>query len=113
MARYCLLSGGNIVSLGGLVVKGSTLFLRKASFFVVAACLSLASGLGLGAVSTGIYLGKTKAEISKNLEMQGYEVEEFEEEAGLIEVEAAIDGVSYEIHVDPKSGTIVSSEEDD
>jgi hypothetical protein len=94
-------------------MKRSTFLARTISFFAFVACVSLAGGTGLGAVSTGDYLGKTKAEIAKSLETQGYEVEEFEKEDGLIEVEAAIDGVSYEIHVDPKTGEIVSFEEDD
>lgn len=87
--------------------------LRAASFIALAVCFSMAWPPGLGAVSMGDYLGKTRAEIAKNIEAQGYEVEEFETENGLIEVEAAIDGKSYEIHVDPESGEIVRMEKDD
>ena len=67
----------------------------------------------LAAASIGDYLGKTQAEIAQSLRQRGYEVEEFEVEGGLIEVEASLDGQQDEIHVDPRSGKIVHIEADD
>lgn len=94
-------------------MKWPALCLCAFSFFIFATCLSLAGGTGPGAVSTGDYLGKSKADITKTLVSRGYEVEEFENAGGLIDVEAAINGVPFEIHVDLNSGSIVGIEEDD
>ena len=91
----------------------SALGLFAFSVLIFAACLNQAGGLAAGAVSSGHYLGKTKAEIAEALKRQGYEVEGFENEGGLIEVEAAFNGVSYEIHVDQNSGIVVEIEKDD
>jgi hypothetical protein len=110
------MNGDRLFYLGGilmLLIKRPTYALRAIYIFAFAACLSLVVGLSFGAATNGDYLGKTRVEIAKNLREQRYRVQEFETENGVIEVEGAIDGVSYEIHVDPKTGEIVSIEIDD
>lgn len=86
-----------------------------AGFLAVAVGFGLTAQMGLGAVqkAVGAYLGKSEEEIARTLESEGYDVEDFETEDGLIEVEANIGGVSYEIYVDPESGEIVSIKKDD
>lgn len=88
------------------------LFLAVA-FLVFAAGLSLAAAPPPGGVDKGDHLGTSKAEIRKSLEAKGYDVKEFDRERGLIEVEAKIGGVLYEILVDPKTGKVEKWEEDD
>ena len=80
---------------------------------VFAAGAALGGRSALAGVSLDDYLGKTRGEIAASLEAEGYVVEEFETEGGVIEVEANIDGSSYEIHVDSKTGKIVHIEDDD
>ena len=88
-------------------------FLRTIAALLFAAGAALTGRSALGAASLEDYLGKTKAEIAATLESEGYVVEEFDIEGGVIEVEATIDGIRYEIHIDPETGKIVHIEEDD
>ena len=74
---------------------------------------ALSVGPSLAAVSKGVYVGKTKAEIVTNMKKQGYSVRKFEREGRWLEVEAMYGEVRYEIHVDPKTGKVVKVEEDD
>jgi hypothetical protein len=83
------------------------------SLFISAACVSLAEGLSPVAVSTGDYVGKSKAEITEKLISRGYKVKEFQYEGDLIDAEVDINGVPYEIHVNKNSGNIVGIEKDD
>lgn len=92
----------------------SALRLCAISILVLVAFLNEAEGLAADAVSTGDYHhGKSKSEIAEALKRQGYEVEELENEGGFNEVEAAVNGISYEIRVNPNSGIIVDIKEDD
>ena len=75
--------------------------------------LAVTSGLVLAAAQEGDYAGKTEADIVSSLEQQGYEVRKVEKEDGYLEAYALLDGVRYEIYVDPTSGKIIEIEEDD
>ena len=80
-------------------------------------CLAVAAVLALPvgpafALSSGDYVGKTAAEITKSLEQQGYKVNEIESEDDLLEAKADIDGKPYEIYTDPRTGKIVEIKED-
>ena len=77
----------------------------------LAALLALPAGAAFADVSNGDYIGKTEAEMSANLEQQGYEVLHMETEEGFLEAEALLDGNTYEIYADPKTGKIVEIEE--
>ena len=73
----------------------------------VAAALALPAGLAFAEASKGDYVGMTAAEITENLEQQGYEVREIELEAKVV-----LDGKPYEIKLDPRTGNIVEIVED-
>lgn len=76
---------------------------------LVAPSVTVAGGLP----AVGDYLGKNHAEIAQRLKAKGYEINELETERGFLEVEITLEGVAYEMHIDPKSGRVVSIEEDD
>ncbi len=70
-------------------------------------------GPAFAASSIGDYVGKTAAEITENLEQQGYKVGEIEREDGNLEAKVVLDGKPYEIYADPRTGKIIEIEEDD
>ncbi len=86
---------------------------RLLASMAVAAAFALPTGPAFAASSIGDYVGKTAAEITKNLEQQGYKVGEFEREDGNLEAKVVLDGKPYEIYTDPQTGKIVEIEEDD
>lgn len=61
----------------------------------------------------GRELGTTIGQIAGRLEAMGYFVTEAELEDGMIEVEILVDGVEYELEVDPETGLVTQIEEDD
>ena len=91
---------------------GSAYVSRFLASAALAAALVLSANLaGAAAVSNGDYIGKTEAEMSANLEQQGYEVLRTETEDGNLEAEAVLEGKTYEIYADPRTGQIVEIEE--
>ena len=80
---------------------------------VFATAMALPAGWANAATSKGNYVGKTPAEIVKSLERQGYKVGELETERGYFEVKASIDGMWYEILVDPETGMVAKIGKDD
>lgn len=84
---------------------------RLLASMAVAAALALPAGAAFAAASNGDYVGKTAAEITKNLEQQGYKVHEIERESGFLEAKAVLDGKPYDIYADPRTGKIVEVEE--
>ena len=59
------------------------------------------------AFSTGDYIGKTEAEITKSLKTQGYKIIEIDREGELLEAEIARDGKDFEISADSRTGKVV------
>lgn len=90
-----------------------TLITRGLATAASAAAVALAAGLAMAAVAPGDYAGRTKAEIAKSLEQQGYRVRKIETEDGYLEAYALLDGARFEIYVDPETGKVVKVEEDD
>ncbi len=70
-------------------------------------------GAAFAQMNVGDVLGSTEAEILSAVEAQGYVVNEIEIEDGDIEVEAVLDGKTYEIEVSSKSGMVLEIELDD
>lgn len=74
-----------------------------------------------GAVLVGLFLteaswaedNKPLSEIVKTVEAQGYVPTEVELEDGAWEIEASKDGKTYELKLDPKSGAVLSVEEEE
>ncbi|CAK0775774.1 hypothetical protein CCP3SC1AL1_70022 [Gammaproteobacteria bacterium] len=62
--------------------------------------------------SSGDGKPKSKEEITKLLESQGYKIKEVDFDDGVYEVDAYKDGKKFEIKVDP-TGKILKVEEDD
>ncbi len=77
----------------------------------LAAAVALPAGSAFAAASIGDYVGKTAAEMTANLERQGYTVQEIEREDGNIEAKVVLDGKPFEIYTDPRTGQIVEIEE--
>jgi len=94
-------------------MKTSSSVSRVLATATLAAALALPAGLSMAAAAKGSYAGKTKAEITKTLEQQGYKVRKVETEDGELEAYALLDGARYEIYVDPESGKIVKIKQDD
>ncbi len=84
---------------------------RLLASMAVAAVLALPAGPAFAAASNGDYVGKTEAEITENLEKQGYKVGDFEMEDGRLEAKVIMDGKPYDIYTDPGTGKIVEIEE--
>lgn len=61
----------------------------------------------------GIELGTTIGQVASRLEALGYFVTEMELDDGAIEAEILIEGVEFEVQVDPETGLVTSVEEDD
>ena len=59
------------------------------------------------ALSSGDYVGKTKAELTQSLKKQGYKIIEVERESDLLEAEISRDGKVYEISADIHTGKVV------
>ncbi len=75
---------------------------------MVAAAFSLAAGPTFADPSHGDYVGKSTAEIAKNLLRQGYKFREYNRDDGsLLEAEVVRDGKPFEIFADPRTGRIV------
>lgn len=94
-------------------MKTSASVARMLATATLAAALALPAGLAVAAAAKGSYAGKTKAEITKTLEQQGYKVRKVETEDGELEAYALLDGERYEIYVDPESGKLVKIKQDD
>ena len=78
--------------------------------------LALAAAAGPAAAQMeleGQELGTTIGQITGRLEAMGHFVTEAELEDGMIEVEILVDGVEYELEVDPETGLVTEVEEDD
>ena len=73
-----------------------------------AAAFALPAGPTYADPSHGDYVGKSTAEIAKNLLKQEYKFREYNRDDGsLLEVEVVRDGKPYEIFADPRTGRIV------
>ncbi len=79
----------------------------------IVASLAMPASQALAAVSAGSYAGKTKAEIAKSLEQQGYTIRKVKTEDGYLEAYALLNGVRFEIYVDPTTGKVVKIKQDD
>ena len=85
--------------------------------------LAVAAALGATAISlplmawadlsAGDTIGTSEAEIRATLQSLGYVVEEIEFESDEIEAEVTLDGVEYEIEIDPATGLIAEIELED
>ncbi len=74
----------------------------------VAAILAFSAGPAFAAPMLGEYVGKSAAEIAKNLVRQGFKFREPKtEDSSLLEAEVVKDGILYEILADPRTGEIV------
>ncbi|MEM6666136.1 MAG: PepSY domain-containing protein [Pseudomonadota bacterium] len=89
-----------------------TLITRK-TFAALAGIALLTPAIALAGVTVGDTIGMNDAEIETALTAQGYTIEEIEREDGEIEVEAMLDGVEYEIEIDPETGAILEIELED
>ncbi len=78
-----------------------------------AAGLMLLPAVALAGLAEGDYVGSTEADITAQLTQQGYEVKEVELEDGEIEAEVVLNGETFEIEVDPKTGKVTEIEQDD
>ena len=75
---------------------------------VAAAAFALPASTALADPGHGDYVGKSTAEITKNLLQQGFKFQEFDrEDPSLLEAEVVRDGKPYEIFVHPQTGKIV------
>ncbi len=87
--------------------KSAYLSRLLASMPVVAAIV-LSAGPAFAEPSHGDYVGKSTAEIAKNLLRQGYKFREYNRDDGsLLEAEVVRDGKPFEIFADPRTGRIV------
>lgn len=84
----------------------------KAPTFI-ALTTALAALPAYAALQTGEVLGTEATAIRAALEAQGYIVEEIEFEADEIEAEILIDGVEFEVEIDPATGMILEVMADD
>ena len=83
------------------------LYRLRASMAVLAA-LVLSPGTTFAEPSHGDYVGKSNAEITKNLIQQGYQFREFNRDnVNLLEADVVKNGMPYEIFVNPQTGKIV------
>lgn len=73
----------------------------------------LVPGMAFAQINVGDTMGVTESEILSTLEADGYRVLEIEMEDGEIEVEAVLDGQTYEIEIAADSGLILEIELDD
>ncbi|WP_298919006.1 PepSY domain-containing protein [uncultured Roseobacter sp.] len=73
----------------------------------------LLPGMALANISVGDALGKSDAAVRAALEAKGYAISEIELDKDEIEVEAMLDGKTYEIEVSPETGLILEIELDD
>ena len=73
----------------------------------------LLPGFALAQVNPGDSLGTTEAAISASLAAQGYVITGYEAEDDEIEVDATLNGVTYEIEISPQDGMILEVELDD
>jgi len=80
---------------------------------MVGAALALPANFATAAVAQGDFAGTSKMEIATQLERQGYRVREIETEYDLFEAFADLDGKTYEIYVDAKSGKVLKIKLDD
>ncbi len=87
--------------------------MRKTSKLAVLCAAIAIPASALAAVSVGETVGTSDEEIRAKLEAAGYMVDEIEREDGEIEVEASLDGRSFEIEIAPDSGIVVEMELED
>lgn len=73
----------------------------------------LVPGVALAQINIGDQLGSSETAIQAALEAQGYAITEIETEDGEIEVEATIDGQSFEFEVSPETGLVLAAYQDD
>lgn len=73
----------------------------------------LAPTIALAELAPGDAAGTSEAEILAFLEAEGYTIEEVETEDGMLEVEALLAGMQYEIEVDLGTGQIAEIEAED
>lgn len=64
-------------------------------------------------ISLGDSIGLSDEEILTGLESQGYVIIEIEREDDEVEAEATLNGVEFEIEIDPKTGLITEIEQED
>lgn len=69
--------------------------------------LSLAGAVQAADLTPGQALGTTQDAIATALKAQGYEMNKYEQEHGLIEVKAMKDGRRWEVKIDAKTGKVV------
>lgn len=96
-----------------LIASAAALALLGAASFNATA--SESDDAKLEAAPLGAVLGTTEADVRAALEAKGFTVAEIEMEDGEIEADVKLDGKSYEIEVDAKTGKITETEleEDD
>ncbi len=87
--------------------------LLTVSLFTLVCVFLLSGGAAIAGVSKGDYAGVSMSEIIVFLEKQGYDVREIEKDGDHYEIEATLNGASFEIDVDSKEGKIVEIEADD
>lgn len=73
----------------------------------------IAPGMVLAQVNVGDVLGSSEAAVRSALEAKGYVISEVETEDDEIEVQAAMDGKTYEIEVSADTGQILEIELED
>ena len=74
---------------------------------VAAAALMMVFANAAVALSSGDYVGKTKAELTESLKKQGYKIIEVERESDVLEAEISRDGKVYEVSADIATGKVV------
>ena len=97
------------------MLMASAVALAVISVSAQAVVASENSDAKLEAAPVGAVLGTTEADVRSALEAKGFTVAEVEIEDDEIEAEVKLDGKSYEIEVDAKTGKITETEleEDD
>lgn len=76
----------------------------------------LIPGAALAQINVGDDLGTSETAIRAALEAQAYIIEEFEVEDGEIEVEATLEGQTFEFEISPETGLVLAAyleDEDD
>ena len=94
-------------------MKAKSYLPRLVSLPMLAGAALFVPSLALALVSHGDTVGKSEAEIRESLSKSGYEVQSIEIERGEIEVNAVLDGKSFEIEIDPSTGLVTEVEADD
>lgn len=87
--------------------------MKNLKLAALGAALIALPATAIAAVSAGDQLGTTLDAVIAKLNDAGYEIQEIEREDGGLEVEAVLNGTTYEIMIDGETGSVTEIEIED